>query len=591
MSDPYLAAGFYMEGVVMLHRIKKRVASVSFEQQTRLRSKCLGYGGVATALIAMVFLVVVADPAYGQIAYQSAGDGWWNNPSTWNPNGIPGPLDTATIQGGHTVTLLFGGNPASVWVADLVINENGVLTGGIDATVARGFPIVVFADNLINDGAIVGTPGWHSSGGHIFLSGNGQLINRGGICAGDEHSPDSSPLGGGIVIIDYNEVRNFGDIDAGLRGGVVDVFGGTILNGDLTNVGRIRGADGGLVPGVGLYSGGWASVIGGESVTIGPESEIRAGDGDDTPNSYGGLAFVMSGNIQVHQGLIRGGDGCSPGPAILLGGDKDVRGVVRAGDWTCAPFSVVEAVIDPPEGEISGAAEVSADDVALAAGNLLTIGPLDAAGAISAVGHMIITIAPGGTLDMSNLTPGTYWLSAGDSVTIRSDNITLPPGGGLADIISAPTITTEVGNCFERLVQSPSMGFHLAAGQTYDLPVTVINAGNMSQTVQWHISGLGGWWYGGPIDRSQTLGPMESMKERIHIVIPGDAEPGSTAMLSLSASTGTRSANIQSEIQVTVWGNQSVSTVGERGVIALAMLLLAVGALLASRRIRARAKA
>lgn len=587
-SNPHASVGFHREEIVMFPKIKKRVAPASFGYQPRSPSGCLVRGRMATALIAMIFLAVVAAPSHAQIAYQSAGDGFWNHPSTWNPNGIPGALDTATIQGGHTVTLCFGQDTwASVMVAGLVINEGGVLAGGIIAQHVRGFPMVVFAGNLTNDGAILGSPAWHSSGGHIFLSG-GQLINRGAITAGDGHAVAPPPLPGGIIIIDYADVQNFGDIDAGLRGGVVDVFGGTILNGDQENIGRIRGGFGGLEPGIGLHCGGWAQVIG-DAVSIGPGSEIRGGGGDATPNSYGGIAMVMSGEV-AHQGLIRGGDGCGPGPAWLFAADKDVRGAVIAGDWTCMPWTDVGVVIDPPEGEITDGAEVAADDVALAAGNLLTVGPLDTAAAISAVDDMIITIAPGGTLDMSNLTPGTYWLSAGDSVTIRSDNITLPPGGGLADIISASTITTEPGTRFEKLLQTPSMGFHLAAGQTYDLPVTVVNVGNMSETVQWHISGLAGWWYGGPINRSRTLAPMESMEESIRIAIPEDAEPGGTSTLSLSASTGTRSVNTESEIQVTVWGRRSVPTVAKRHALVLAALLSAAGMLLIYRRSRAKVR-
>jgi uncharacterized repeat protein (TIGR01451 family) len=79
------------------------------------------------------FLVLVAAAApLAAATFTSSQSGNWSSASTWGGAGVPGSADTATIQGGHTVTL-----DAVVTVNTLTLS--GTLTGAQSITITNAF--------------------------------------------------------------------------------------------------------------------------------------------------------------------------------------------------------------------------------------------------------------------------------------------------------------------------------------------------------------------------------------------------------------------------------------------------------------------
>ena len=91
--------------------------------------------------------------------YSSAGDGAWDAPGTWTPNGVPSATDNVNIY--HTITL-----PSSTdcHVNYLTINDNGTL----DVTNFSGRSLFISADLTIRTGGTLN----HTSGTLTF-NGNG----------------------------------------------------------------------------------------------------------------------------------------------------------------------------------------------------------------------------------------------------------------------------------------------------------------------------------------------------------------------------------------------------------------------------------
>jgi len=118
------------------------------------------------------------------VTYTATNNAGWNMATTWDPNGVPGSADTAVIPAGKTVT--YGGTPSTVGAVQisgtLSVSSAGTLgdvwidtTGTLNPT-ASGANLI-FSGNVTNNGIMSitslgsGTP-YTYTGTDKFLAGN-----------------------------------------------------------------------------------------------------------------------------------------------------------------------------------------------------------------------------------------------------------------------------------------------------------------------------------------------------------------------------------------------------------------------------------
>src|ERR1051326_9363609 len=124
--------------------------------------------------------------------YSSTQTGNWSSASTWGGAGVPGAGDTATVNGGHVVTLdtnvtaatltLSGGQitGTNALTVTTVFNWNsGTLSGASTMTIAPGTVGgggTLDARTLINNGSLT-----FSGGNYFFMQNGAQVTNNGTI--------------------------------------------------------------------------------------------------------------------------------------------------------------------------------------------------------------------------------------------------------------------------------------------------------------------------------------------------------------------------------------------------------------------------
>src|SRR5258708_39712481 len=69
-------------------------------------------GKIRLLLLLLIGAVALTCDSNAQTTYTATNNAGWNTASTWDPNGIPGAADTATIPAGKTVT--YGGTPPTL---------------------------------------------------------------------------------------------------------------------------------------------------------------------------------------------------------------------------------------------------------------------------------------------------------------------------------------------------------------------------------------------------------------------------------------------------------------------------------------------
>jgi len=476
-------------------------------------------------LVLMVGSVAIA------VDYNSVSDGAWADENTWMPVGVPNDVvqDTATVH--HTV---------SVGMGDTEVRRITIMPGAVlrDAETLRGMLTEITCVELTNDGVIMKGPGdqW---GGVLHITAS-TLTNNGAIVGG------GGTEAGGWLRIEGGDIDNNGDITGGdgfKMGGLVDLNG----SGTMTNTGRIAGGSAHQSMG-GRASVNFTTVIndaggvieGGRNYPIYAEMGFQGG--------YGGDVFVMGGTIEHRAGaLITGGESHIGGLAFVLGENKTIEGVVTHGTNHLNPWESIagpQVIIDPVQGDITGDANIVGENIAIAGGNWLSIGDLNDANAIRADHDIIITVAPGGTLDMSKNPGGTTVINAANDVTIYADNILLDDGNGvlLEDIVSAGgSINTYGGRRFTNIQGDPNYviyTYKAYEGQseflTVQLPIR--NCGNMSETIDYQVQteGKTGWASPSSTSGYVTLDPMDSNSIGINVNIPSYALPAENVTITMT---------------------------------------------------------
>ena len=242
----------------------------------------------------------------------------WISSANWNPNGVPGPNDTLTVQSGKLIvtdpsqagslvvnngaTLVFSNWVASLTVSDITVLSNGVVTHAVCNTnqgAASSNRVNILCNNFtLNAGGMIdangcgyiggyaGQPGQGpGGGGYVGTSGGGggyggvgassAHFSPGGGAYGSPSSPDLPGSGGGG--------GTFGSYYAGGNGGGAI----RIQTTNLTLNGTIR-ANGGTPPSGGKNGGGSGGGINLICRTLAGNGVIQANGGAGVDTEAGG---------------------------------------------------------------------------------------------------------------------------------------------------------------------------------------------------------------------------------------------------------------------------------------------------------------
>ncbi len=535
--------------------------------ETRCNAQSHRYHGDFTQRFVVVILGLVllgsGGPAFGDL-FVSTQSGPWTSAATWGGLGVPGSTDDVVVSVGHAVGAA-GAGGGFMTPTCLSLTVNGTLTAA-SPEAGRGRRLRIYTTMLTNNGTIRGESGARRAGS-VFLSTIWTPV------------PWWRPVAGTFI---NNGTIVGGNTTATRRGGNVRIF---YVNGTATNNGTIRGGDGATSGGNArlsalivvnnniLRGGDGASWSGGAarlrarsipiwwanpSATNAPGALVRGGDGDE---GFGGNATVISTGMlpapatNAMAAVIRGGDACRGGWASLFGTPTTNAGVVSPGtsipELCPDPPRRRRTRIDPPDGVITGDAEITGDVIELAAGSSLTIGGLVNPFPIHAEEDLVITLAPGGVLDLRDNPAGTTVLSANDNVIINADEILLDEGVSLSDIVTGSVITQNPGDRYSLLDLPPDAEYAVDPGDTFELFVDVGNIGNMSETVELTIDDTEGWCdY--PSYEPAYLEAMESLDDHLEIQVPEDAAPGTVNVITLHAYAPETGAELTSEIQLVI---------------------------------------
>ncbi len=92
----------------------------------------------------------------GAASYSSAGNGNWNTPTTWTPNGVPGTSDTVTVASGHTITVTVDAFASSITMSAPSANNAININSGIKLTVSGAITMNMPSAGVITQTIAVG---------------------------------------------------------------------------------------------------------------------------------------------------------------------------------------------------------------------------------------------------------------------------------------------------------------------------------------------------------------------------------------------------------------------------------------------------
>jgi len=305
---------------------------------------------VLFALVIVTACIVDSPDAGAQVERVSARNGWWHDPLTWIPGGVPTLDDVAIVQAGHTVHVRAPAAARAVVNYGVLDHPQGHITSDRRVTILL---MIGAIDSLVNYGAIYGynAPDGATdrneivptsvlltvTGDPMSLSPTGQIINHGLIRAGDAYVRywSGGPVvdSGGMVVargrprfwsswpgatsVSNPDIRleNTGEIAGGRGLGAADLApGGSVIIG-LSPFGRDVDAPYCpcreiLTPG--LIQGGAFAALGGSTVLV-ASNALR-------PGVSGGTIDGDGGSILAGEGVTTGFMSCAVADNITFSG-------------------------------------------------------------------------------------------------------------------------------------------------------------------------------------------------------------------------------------------------------------------------------
>ena len=473
------------------------------------------------------------------------GTGPYHNSNSWScvpavPGGVPGINDDAQIIANDTLILT-----ASADVNSLLIDPTSSLT-------FDGFGLQLRTSMLDVLGTIDST-----AGSTIYLTGLPgaplTLLNSGSITAGtDAHLfiHDGGP-GGDLPCPSGSQVVSFnGSFEGGANHGNVYILASTVLLDNAT----VLGGSGN--PPVNIFNRTIAGnvYVAGVNVTIQNATQISPGDNMNTPTP--GITD-LDGTVKVVAQTCPGGP---PGPtpaltitdsSLTIPNPVTVMSVIQcpnvtvfsAGTSTITNSTIHDGAVgclywDPPDLELAGDAELIGGDITIAGDTF------DASGlasrtlstpAIQAAGTLEIRVNQDGLLDLSGLSAGFPYFTAGQILIYADpDDIVTDRGVKLRKLMQPspkilrpePLLALSLNPDTAQLVSSPS---------TVSYPVQVTSVSSVPVDVEVFIEDSAGWLAGGSIFVGTNLDPGESVLRTLEIQVPAGLAPGEAAHLKIYA--------------------------------------------------------
>ncbi len=478
-----------------------------------------------TAQVLVLLFAVLAPAATWAIPYVSNGSGDYHSPSTWSPTGIPGVLDSATILNGHVIdafiditvsdveiqsggTLIVQSHGVTLFAESVTVQPSGTLRGFDSATGGRNvfiLPLSVGDMEVRNDGLI---RGGNPSGSVFILDGTGsdaactnnsKISSSGGMFLGgtlngsifmvaEDIDLSNAVVEGGSGMVPFNPYTGQSIAGNVYLGGVDIEIHGTlplltrVVSGTNTTPGGIAGT-------VKIVAYNCHGAIG--SLSIGATALVDVG----TPSvSSPGVLLFAAGTSTIF------GTVGSPGASNSAAD----RGRTMHIDW------------DPPDLELLDLAEISGDGLTLVGENFHA----DLVGTgLRATDTIEIILAPGGVLDLRDLTPGPNYFEAGTGITLCADNILLQPGVTPADLMVPPPQICP-GSDVLRLSLTPGSDHFVNPGDSVSLLLQAVNVGNAGGMVEVTLDDSAGWLAGGPLVFNRFLASGERISIAPVITVP-----------------------------------------------------------------------
>jgi hypothetical protein len=315
--------------------------------------------------------------------------GKWNDDNTWDPTGVPEDDDKVHIPEDVAVVVPYS-DTTRVNRVESLCNEGLLMSPTELPPDKQQYWLAIRPNNLHNKGTIVSNDGftWDGPGVGIYLGTPNEFDNDGIIQSGN----------GGI---------------AG-NGGPIRVEPNNFTN---TDTGYIKVGDGGLCS----RHIKWCS---------------KSGDG-------GSLKILATGEVNI-DGRIQGGSG---GKAGGKGTRSGSAGVIEVNG---NPANIREGAVieghngifykDPIQIKLENNINIHSGDIYFVSdeNGQIEVGNLPA-GAITAERTLTWAIGTGGVIDFSQVNDKAF--KAGEEVIIHADNITLPAGKTLEQLVDAPKLT------------------------------------------------------------------------------------------------------------------------------------------------------
>ena len=482
------------------------------KDRPRLRhpSTRLGFYFIASLALAFVWI----PSAQAQTTYLSTTSGNVNA-AIWAPPGVPGPADTAIVQGGHTVE--FGGT----WQVDtLTVQNGGTVIGTAPSNVLQ-----VMAVAVDNGGVLRGidAPG---AGGSLSVTGlvpgtltvlNNGLM-RGGNPYGNLHITDAITRASCSTssTVTSNGGTFLGGSDGGgifIVSGMVDLYNATVLGGS----GAAPFTPGGQSQAGNIYINGHTILLNGNTPGL---TQVLSGS-NTTPGGSGGTVAIIAGNCSFPSNLYIGATatvnvggpsvgGC-PDVTLFSSGISTILGTVGAQGSNCAFW-------DPPDLKLSGDGLVQSK-VLTVAGDTFTATGLNGPG-LRADHSLSILLSPGSVLDLRGLEPGSEpYFQAGEQLTVCADEIVLDPGVHLEELMQPPPEPCQ-GQYVTALNLTPGQWQAVQPGDTVTLTLQVTHVGTGAGDTVVRLRDSAGWLQGGPQSHAAGLQPGDSVVLTATLVVP-----------------------------------------------------------------------
>lgn len=472
---------------------------------------------LAQLLACLVLVLTWIPDARAQTTFSSTASGNVNG-GIWAPPGVPGPLDTAIVQAGHTVDF------AGTWQVDtLTVQNGGTVVATAPSNVLQTMTVTVDTGGVLRG---VDAPG---GGGSLRLTGlvpsnltvqNNGLM-RGGNPYGNLHVTDAitrASCSTSSAILS-NDGTFLGGSDGGgvfLVSGLIDFFNATVQGGS----GAAPFIPGGPSQAGNIYINGHTIVLDGNMPGL---TQVLSGS-NTTPGGSGGTVGIVAGNCSFPSNLYIGPTasvnvggpsvGACPDITLFSAGTSVVLGTVGFQGTNCAFW-------DPPDLKLSGNGLVQAKELTVA-GDTFTAAGLNGTGLRA--GHSLsILLSPGSVLDLRGLEPGEPYFQAGEQITLCADEIVLDPGVSLDELMQPPPELC-LGQYVTALNLTPGQWQVVQPGDTVTLTLQVTHVGTGAGDTVVRLRDSAGWLQGGPQVHTAGLGPGDSVVLTATVTVPAVPE-------------------------------------------------------------------